>query len=118
MCAAKRNRALAPALLALRPALTEARLMTEKHACDEIYVATLAEELRRIESKIAAAEEVLHLPQNSALNHTGDQAPSVVWLRERAGELDLRLRRIEQYENNADQKKGALLGRPVNIAFA
>ena len=75
MCAAKRNRALAPALLALRPALTEARLMTEKHACDENYVATLAEELRRIESKIAAAEEVLHLPQNSALNHTGEQAP-------------------------------------------
>ena len=84
MGAAKRNRVVTSALLALRPALTEAKLMTAKHARDEIYVATLAEELRRIESKIAAAEDVLHLPQNNTLNNTREQAPGVGWFHDKA----------------------------------
>ncbi len=37
----------------IRPVLVEAKLLTEKHAGDAIYVATLAEELRNIEAKIA-----------------------------------------------------------------
>ena len=92
--------------------------MTAKHAGDAIYVATLAEELRRIESKIAAAEDALHLPQNSTLNNTGEQGHGVVWFHDKAGELDSRLRRIEQLEHVTDNKKGVLLGRPVNIALA
>ena len=118
MCAARRNRVLASASLALHPALTEAKLMTAKHARDEIYAATLAEELRRIESKIAAAEEALRLPQNSTLNDPREQAPGVVWFHDKAGELDSRLRRIEQLEQVTDHKKGVLLRRPVNIVFA
>lgn len=118
MCAVKRNRAPEFALQALRPALTEAKLMTAKHARDDIYVATLAEELHRIELKIAAAEDVLHLPPNSTLNNTWEQAPGVVWFHDKAGELDSRLRRIEQLEHVTDHKKGVLLRRPVNIAFA
>src|SRR5271157_772935 len=36
----------------IRPTLVEAKLMTEKHARDAVYVATLTEELRNIELKI------------------------------------------------------------------
>jgi hypothetical protein len=38
----------------MRQALVEARLMSDKRACDAVYVATLAEKLRNIEKNIAA----------------------------------------------------------------
>jgi hypothetical protein len=65
------NANLLPALAGyvIRPALVEAGLMTEKRARDTVYVVTLTEELRGIEAKIAAMEDVLHLvsqEENSA----------------------------------------------------
>jgi hypothetical protein len=83
-------------LVVLRPALVEARLMTKKHVHDAIYVATLTEELQRIEAKIQSAEELLHLPAQSRPEHAKDAEESVDWFREKSAELDLRLRRIQQ----------------------
>jgi hypothetical protein len=85
----------------MRQALVEARLVSEKRACDAVYVATLAEELRNIEKKIAALEEacrsvvdesttkVLSLPSREEL-------PDAGWIHRKARELGLRLRSVEQ----------------------
>jgi len=88
----------------IRPALAEAKLITPKRARDTVYVATLAEELRSIEGKITAVEEALHLgpegaPELPSRDHergTPEGDPDTVWIRTKSGELDLRLRRIEQ----------------------
>src|ERR1035438_9851200 len=58
---AKANHLPALALAVIRPALVEAKLLTDKHGHDVVYVVTLAEELRSIEEKIAAMEETLQL---------------------------------------------------------
>jgi hypothetical protein len=118
MRTARRNREPVFGLLALRPALTEAKLMTEKHACDAIYVATLAEELRRIEAEIARAEQMLHLAPADHPGCTPAATPSVGWFREKSAELDLRLRRIEQADQRTESKQGVAFRRPANIAFA
>jgi len=57
MATAKRNYFPDLASNVIRPALVEAMLLTEKHAGDAVYMATLAEELRNVEAKIAAMEE-------------------------------------------------------------
>jgi len=57
MAVANTNSISQVASSAIRPALVEARLITDKHAADAVYMATLAEELRNIEAKIAAMEE-------------------------------------------------------------
>ncbi len=85
----------------IRPALVEAKLMTAKRARDSVYVATLTEELRSIEVKIAATEEGLQLNSSmAAVLHGSGPAPTNLpdaeWIRTKSGELDLRLRRIEQ----------------------
>jgi hypothetical protein len=85
----------------IRPALAEARLMTDKRACDAVYLVTLKEELRNIERKIAAMEKALQLGACAATvaqGTSGDwaQGPDATWIRTKSGELDLRLRRIEQ----------------------
>jgi hypothetical protein len=86
-----------------RPALVEARLMTAKHARDAVYVATLAEELSVIDTKLCAMEEALQV--NSASNlqaarprpcRMPEGGPDANWIREKSSELDLRLRRIEK----------------------
>jgi hypothetical protein len=51
---AKANHPPALALAVIRPALVEAKLLTDKHARDAVYVVTLAAELRSIEGKIVA----------------------------------------------------------------
>ena len=61
MATAKANHLPALALNVIRPALVEAKLLTDKHARDAVYVVTLTEELRSIEEKIAAMEEALQL---------------------------------------------------------
>src|SRR5664280_1778693 len=61
MATAKANHLPDLASYVVRPALVEAKLMTEKHARDAVYVVTLIEELRNIEVKIAATEEALQL---------------------------------------------------------
>jgi len=85
----------------IRPTLVEAKLMTEKHARDAVYVATLTEELRNIELKIAATEETM---QMGSLTDSSQPGPGRVprewsdagWIREKSSELDRRLRRIEK----------------------
>jgi hypothetical protein len=99
---AKANHPPALALAVIRPALVEAKLLTDKHARDAVYVVTLAGELRSIEEKIAAMEEALQLvsreedtlavvkvcpmPQDGVDAH---------WIRAKSNELSQRLRRLE-----------------------
>ena len=85
----------------IRPALAEAKLMTEKRTRDAVYVITLTEDLRNIELKIAATEEGLPLASPAAAIGLGTfLAPTdrmdANWIRTKSGELDLRLRRFEE----------------------
>jgi hypothetical protein len=85
----------------IRPALVEARLMTDKHLCDAVYVVTLTEELRDIEEKIARLEGVLGLqaaPGTAAPGVPWPASPGCLdapWIRAKSQELETRLRRIE-----------------------
>lgn len=88
----------------IRPALVEAKLITEKHAGDPIYVVTLAEELRNIEARIAAREQAVQAGSSSAAARI--EVPPITeemlnanWIRSKSGELESRLRRIEQSSN-------------------
>jgi hypothetical protein len=85
----------------MRQALIEARLMSEKRACDAVYVATLTEELRNIEKKIASFEQT----RRSVVDESSTQAPPLPapedlpdadWIHQKARELELRLRGVEQ----------------------
>jgi hypothetical protein len=80
----------------LRPAIVEAKLMTDKHACDEIYVATLAEELRTIETKIALSEKLLGIEAEQRPCRAYENPSQAAWIREKSVELDRRLRRVER----------------------
>lgn len=85
----------------IRPALDEAKLITEKRAGDAVYVATLTEELRNIEAKIAAMEEAAQLCASAAAVQFGlagasEDLPDAKWIRAKSGELERRLRHIEQ----------------------
>jgi hypothetical protein len=97
----------ASALHLYRPAIAEARLMTDKQARDAVYVATLAEELAAIDRKLAAMEQALSpetLPNRDAASAPG-QAPggerSAQWIRTKCRELDSRLHRIASLEKNS-----------------
>lgn len=79
----------------LRPAIVEAKLMTPKHASDDVYVATLAEELRRIEDMIVSAEQRLKISQSAGITRTTENAENAQWFRAKSTELDRRLERIE-----------------------
>ena len=103
MATAKANHLPALALAVIRPALVEAKLLTDKHARDAVYVVTLAAELRSIEDKIVAMEETLQLvsQQEDALAlgsacRTPQDGPDAHWIRAKSSELSQRLRRIEQ----------------------
>ena len=103
MATAKANHLPALALAAIRPALAEAKLLTDKHARDAVYVVTLAAELRSIEDKIVAMEETLQLVSQQeddlALGRgcrTPQDGPDAHWIRAKSSELSQRLRRIEQ----------------------
>ena len=101
MATTKTNRLPDLAPYVIRPALVEAKLMTDKRACDAVYVVTLTEELRNIEVKIAAREEGLQLGSSTAaVRHETRLAPAerpnANWIRTKSSELDLRLRRVEQ----------------------
>jgi len=103
MATAKANHLPALALYVIRPALVEAKLMTEKRAHDAVYVVTLTEELLSIEEKIAAMEEALQLVSQQEEAPARDRAcripqdsPDANWIRAKSSELDRRLRRIEQ----------------------
>ena len=83
----------------MRPTLVEARLITEKHSGDAVYVATLTEELRNIEAKITAMEEAIQLGSSASevqfgLGDTCEDLPDAIWIRTKSSELDQRLRRI------------------------
>jgi len=103
MATATANHLPGLALYAIRPALVEAKLMTEKRARDAVYVVTLAEELGCIEEKIAAMEKGLQLVLQQEDGLAGETAcrapqdcPDANWIRAKSSELDQRLRRIEQ----------------------
>jgi hypothetical protein len=108
MATAKTTHLPALALYVIRPALVEAKLLTDKHARDAVYVVTLTEELRSIEEKIAAMEEALQLdspqldspeenaPARERACRVPQGGPDANWIRAKSGELDQRLRRIEQ----------------------
>ena len=86
---------------AIRPALMEARLITDKHAADAVYVATLSEELRNIEAKITAMEEANQCGVSVVANRSGpllaaEHSPDANWIRTKSRELVARLRRVEQ----------------------
>ena len=107
MATAKADHLPALALYVIRPALVEAKLLTDKHARDAIYVVTLTEELRSIEEKIAALEEALHLVSQPEVAltkargcHTPQERTDANWIRAKSSELDQRLRRIEQSAKN------------------
>ena len=77
--------------------------MTAKHARDTVYVATLAEELSVIDRKICALEEALQVDSPRDLEAASSRpcrmpeaGPDANWIRQKSGELDQRLRRIEQ----------------------
>lgn len=81
----------------IRPALAEAHLITGKQAGDQVYAATLAEELRGIEKKIARLESELPLALTAdTIQPTPDERPSAKWIRSKSAELETRLRRIEK----------------------
>lgn len=94
-----------------RPAIVEAKLMTAKHARDAVYVATLAEELSTIDTRLSAMEQALQVDSPPDLEaarprpcRMPEGGPDANWIREKSGELDLRLRRIEKTGSN--QKSG------------
>ena len=85
----------------MRQALVEARLMSDKRACDAVYVATLAEELRNIEKNIAALEQIRHSPIDENITQVSavpapEDLPGADWIHRKARELELRLRGVEQ----------------------
>jgi len=85
----------------MRQALVEARLMSEKRACDAVYVATLAEELRNVEKKIAVLEEACRSAVDESTTQilsppSPEDLPDAEWIQQKAHELCLRLRRVEQ----------------------
>jgi hypothetical protein len=103
MAIAKANQLPALALYAIRPALVEAKLMTDKRARDAVYVVTLAEELRTIEEKIVDLEQALQVvsqegdaPAQERACRPHQDAPDANWIRAKSNELDHRLHRIEQ----------------------
>ena len=81
----------------IRPALTEVHLLTDKHACDQVYMVTLAEDLCRAERTLESMEAGLpsgpsSTPQAGAVPAT----PDAQWVRAKCDELDARLHRLEQ----------------------
>lgn len=83
----------------MKQALVEAKLITKKHACDAVYVTTLAEELRDIEAKIIALE-VADNSGPSTLGKIGPEPlpqslPGTEWIHSKACELEARLRCIQ-----------------------
>ena len=91
-----------PALAQLfRPAIAEARLMSDKRAHDPAYVAALVQELTNIEGKISALERSLHTdPTRTSAQtrpcRTRDHAADAKSVRELSSDLYCRLRRLEQ----------------------
>ena len=85
----------------IRPALVEAKLITQKHAGDAVYMATLTEEMLNVEAKIAAMEEAAQAdPAAAAVQFGAPRGPEnwsdANWVRTKSCELEQRLRRIEQ----------------------
>jgi len=79
----------------LRPTLAEARLITDKHACNAAYVEGLAEQLRDVEVKISALENALHLDSPAPDDDLANR-PEIERIRCRSTQLSCRLRRIEE----------------------
>jgi hypothetical protein len=86
----------------MRQALVEAKLMSEKRARDAVYVATLTEELRNIEKKLASFEQtrpsvVVDESSTQALPFSApEDLPDADWIHQKARDLELRLRGVEQ----------------------
>jgi hypothetical protein len=101
MATATANHLPGLALSGIRPALIEARLISEKQARDSVYVVTLAEELRTIEAKIAAMEEASGVGSSSDADHdmgrhASEELRDANWIRTKSSQLNQRLHRIEK----------------------
>jgi hypothetical protein len=101
MATAKTNSLRHLASYDIRPALVEAKLITQKHAGDAVYMVTLSEELLTIEAKITAMEEAAHFGSSADAVQFGaplgpEDWSDANWIRAKSRELELRLRRIEQ----------------------
>jgi hypothetical protein len=83
----------------IRPALAEAHLLTDKHACDPVYIVTLTEELCRAERAIETMESSLQGKPSIESHEAGSAAPatpSAPWIRSKCHELHARLNRLER----------------------
>lgn len=106
------------ALHLFRPAIADAKLMTEKQAHDPVYVASLAEELATIDGKLCAMEQTLdpEALHNRDIAYVSGQAPegerSAQWIKTKCRELDSRLRRIANLEERLDSGPSALKATP------
>jgi outer membrane PBP1 activator LpoA protein len=85
----------------VRPALLEARPLSDKHAMDAVYMVTLAEELLRIEARMAAMEQAAQQGASAAAvksgtSHSSEDWSDANWIRAKSRELEHRLRRLEQ----------------------
>jgi hypothetical protein len=104
----------------IRPILAEARLMSKKHACDAVYVTTLANELRGIEAKISAVEKDLELSSKGDLlrpeiSCAVPEPPSAEWIRNKSAELEARLHRVEQSSTAKSWQAGAAPKRQSSV---
>src|SRR5579862_8719833 len=83
----------------IRPALAEAHLLTDKHACDPVYIVTLTEELCRAERAIETVESRLQ-GKPAIATHEDVGAPPMPatahWIRTKCNELHSRLNRLEK----------------------
>ena len=107
-----------PGFFFMRQALVEARLTSDKRACDAVYVATLAEELRNIEKKIAALEHVRRSRMDKNLVQVSvgpapEDLPDADWIHRKARELELRLRGVEQTFKHESGTKASTNWRAV-----
>lgn len=101
------NRTPALALHRFRPAIVDAKLMSDRQSRDPVYVAGLAEELHVIDTKMAAIERTLQIepapdqPNEAGENPTAECERTAQWIRGKCEELDIRLHRIQKHEERS-----------------
>lgn len=79
----------------VKPALVEAQLLTSKLAQDRRRLLQLACELHAIETRIAAAEDELHIEKAEPAALALEADTDVRWIHDKSNELNRRLGRIE-----------------------
>ena len=88
-----------------RPAIVEARLMTDKHAQNQAYVAALAKELQGIDERLCAMEQAAAIDSRPRPCRLPESGPDAKWIREVSGDLNQRLHRLESQAEAQPQAK-------------